>query len=255
MAGRNLGGQRDFVLFSAEMTAYFGPDTGDAPIPPQPMTLIVEPGPNRWTLKVEPKAVTCAPADRLILLLQRDAIERIGGELLFSGGGFHLSGELRAIALALLEPTAAVEARPMYRLAKCIEFVCETIRQLHSGELVPLAPEGQLSPADTRRVVAARQIIEERAAEKLTLDYIARSCGLNRSKLTRGFKALFDCTVAEAIAERRLETARRMLLSTDLPVSSIGYVSGYQNNASFTRAFGRRFGRTPSDLRLGDLAA
>jgi AraC family transcriptional activator of pyochelin receptor len=103
--------------------------------------------------------------------------------------------------------------------------------------------------------VAARQIIEDRAAEKLTLDYIARSCGLNRSKLTRGFKALFDCTVAEAIAERRLETARRMLLSTDLPVSSIGYVAGYQNNASFTRAFGRRFGRTPSDLRLGDLAA
>ena len=44
-----------------------------------------------------------------------------------------------------------------------------------------------------------------------------------------------------------------MLLTTDLPVSSIGYVSGYLNNASFTRAFGRRFGHTPTDVR--ELAA
>jgi AraC family transcriptional activator of pyochelin receptor len=254
MAG-DFVGERDFLVVSTEMTAFFGPGAADAPIPRQPVRLIVEPGPNRWTVKIEPRAIAGAPADRIVLLLQRDAIEQIGGEPLFSAGCFHLTAELRAISLALLEPTAAAEARSTYRLAKCIEFVCETIRQLRSGELVPLAPEGQLSPADTRRVVAARQIIEDRAGEKLTLDYIARSCGLNRSKLTRGFKELFDCTVAEAIAERRLETARRMLLSTDLPVSSIGYVTGYQNNASFSRAFGRRFGRTPSDFRLGDLAA
>ena len=103
--------------------------------------------------------------------------------------------------------------------------------------------------------MAARQMIDDRASEKLTLDLIARGCGLNRSKLTRGFRELFNCTVAEAIAERRLDLARRMLLTTDLPVSSIGYESGYLNNASFARAFGRRFGRSPSDFRLQGLAA
>jgi AraC family transcriptional activator of pyochelin receptor len=46
-----------------------------------------------------------------------------------------------------------------------------------------------------------------------------------------------------------------MLLTTDLPVSSVGYESGYMNNASFSRAFGRRFGRSPTDFRSAPLAA
>jgi AraC family transcriptional activator of pyochelin receptor len=104
-------------------------------------------------------------------------------------------------------------------------------------------------------MLEARRLIADRSGEKLTLDVIARSCGLNRSKLSKGFKTLFDCTVAQAIAEQRLESARRRLLTTDLPVSSIGYEAGYSNNASFARAFGRRFGRPPSGLRCGDIAA
>jgi AraC family transcriptional activator of pyochelin receptor len=248
-------GETDYILVSPEMTAYFGPETAGAPIPPRPVEMIVEPGPRAWTLRVNPTPSAATPVgrpDRFVFLIQRDAIERLGGSDLLASSGFHLTAELRAIALALREPTASFELRSTYRLAKCIEFVCEAIRQVRGGELAPLTSDGQLSPADTRRMLAARQLIEDRAGEKLTLDYIARSCGLNRSKLTRGFKELFDCTVAEAIAARRLETARRMLLTTDLPVSSIGYVTGYQNNASFTRAFGRRFGRTPSDLRTSD---
>lgn len=256
MAQSHGVGEGDYILVSPEMTAFFGPRTAGAPIPPRPVEMVVEPGPRTWSLHLNPSPEIDAPSgrlDRFVFLVQRDAIERLGGVELLAGGGFHLTAELRAIALCLREPSAAVEAVSTYRLAKCIEFVCETIRQFRTGELAPLSPEVQLSPADTRRVQAARRLIEDRAGEKLTLDYIARSCGLNRSKLTRGFKELFDCTVSEAIAERRLETARRMLLTTDLPVSSIGYVSGYLNNASFTRAFGRRFGRTPTDIR--ELAA
>ncbi|MEX6650950.1 helix-turn-helix domain-containing protein [Pseudomonas aeruginosa] len=40
-----------------------------------------------------------------------------------------------------------------------------------------------------------------------------------------------------------------------MPVSSIGYQCGYLNNASFTRAFSRQFGTTPSSLRAPRLAA
>jgi AraC family transcriptional activator of pyochelin receptor len=249
-------GEADYILVSPEMTAFFGPDSAGAPIPPRPVEMIVEPGPRAWTLHLNASptiGTSVGRMDRFVFLVQRDAIERLGGGALLTTGGFHLTAELRAIAHSLREPSAALEAVSTYRLAKCIEFVCETIRQFRTGELAPLSPEVQLSPADTRRVQAARRLIEDRAGEKLTLDYIARSCGLNRSKLTRGFKELFDCTVAEALAERRLETARRMLLTTDLPVSSIGYVTGYLNNASFTRAFGRRFGRTPTNIR--ELAA
>jgi AraC family transcriptional activator of pyochelin receptor len=65
---------------------------------------------------------------------------------------------------------------------------------------------------------------------------------------------MFDCSVTEAIAERRLNGAHRMLLVTDLPVSSIGYRCGYRNNASFARAFTRRFGMAPTQLRASAAA-
>src|SRR3546814_622169 len=65
---------------------------------------------------------------------------------------------------------------------------------------------------------------------------------------------MYKCAVAEAVSERRLSHARTLLSLSDLPVSSIGYRCGYQSNASFTRAFARRFGMTPTDMRRRDKA-
>ncbi len=56
-------------------------------------------------------------------------------------------------------------------------------------------------------------------------------------------------------ARDAVDQARQMLAASDLPVASIGYRCGYLNNASFTRAFSRRFGIAPTQLRLGQLAA
>ena len=121
--------------------------------------------------------------------------------------------------------------------------------------LIPFVAEAGLSNADSQRLVAARRVIEERWAEKLTLDMISRACGLNRAKLTRGFRDLFDCSVADALAQQRLGRASKMLLITDLPVSSIGYKCGYLNNASFARAFSRQFGVAPTRYRAARMAA
>jgi AraC family transcriptional activator of pyochelin receptor len=252
----------DYIVVSPEMTTVLGPDTRGAPIPPEPMVMVVALGGGLWTLSIDPdpdvgRALAAANERCLVFLVGSEAVIRLGGIGLIEAGSaaYHLTAQLRAIVLALCEPPAESEVRRTYQLAKSIELICETIRQFRGGELAPVAGGGQMSPADTRRMMAARRLIDERASEKLTLDFIARDCGLNRSKLTRGFRELFDCTVAEAIAERRLELARRMLLTTDLPVSSVGYESGYLNNASFARAFGRRFGRSPSNFRCAELAA
>ena len=193
---------------------------------------------------------------QLILVVTRKTLARLGGDtLLECPGAFHLSTTLRGLVMAVLEPQVPLQARVAYRFAKSIEIVCEALKQNRDGDLLPLASDGVLSAADTRRILAARRLIEERCSEKLTLDTIARSCGLNQSKLTRGFRDLFKCSVAEALSERRMELASSMLLTTDLPVASVGYEAGYENKASFARAFGRRYGRTPSDYRTNAMAA
>lgn len=197
-------------------------------------------------------------ATRILVLIAPAAVARIEGRTLPAADarqGWHLPTELRGICLALRDCGLSGEAGDIYRSIKSVELVFETWGRLDRGELTPLAGEGGLSQADSRRLVEAKTMIEEHWSEKLSLDGIARATGLNREKLTRGFREMFGVTVAEAIAERRLQQASRMLLTTDLPVSSVGYENGYLNNASFARAFGRRFGVTPSDYRAGRRAA
>lgn len=195
-------------------------------------------------------------SNRIVLIVDQAACERLLASSLYfmDGQTFLVPAAVRSIALALRDCNLHPAAAHPYRLAKSIELLCEILRASAQGELVP-AGGADFSFADRRRIAAARQLIDENWQEPLTLAHIARECGLNRSKLSRGFRALYRCSVIEALADRRLDEARRQLISTDLPVGLIGYHSGYQNNASFSRAFCRRFGVPPSDFRSKAMAA
>jgi AraC family transcriptional activator of pyochelin receptor len=197
------------------------------------------------------------PGTRIVLLVDAAVITRMERAMPITGAVemLHMPSELRTIALALRDCDVPREAGDLYRSAKAVELLCETLRLRAAALLQPLAAHGALSRAHSLRIMAARRLIDERWSEKLSLEKIATSCGLNRESLTRGFREMFKCSIAEALAERRLGEASRMLLTTDLPVSSIGYENGYGNNASFARAFGRRFGLSPSDYRAQRLAA
>ena len=245
------------IQVSPEMTALIGCDQAGELVPQHPFSLSfgLGAGDGHPTLRLNPPFG--GETLDVVLLVDRTALTRLGGQALIQSNHacFHLPCELRAIVRMLCDPRAGDEARTTYRLAKSIELVCETVRLFEDGALVATGCEGARSEADSRRLIAARRMIDERWSEKLTLDQIARACGLNRAKLTRGFREMFNCSIAEALAERRLLEARRLLLTTDLPVSSVGYESGYLNNASFSRAFGRHFGRSPSDYRAIGLAA
>jgi AraC family transcriptional regulator, transcriptional activator of the genes for pyochelin and ferripyochelin receptors len=253
------------ILVSPEMTTLIGHGTVDRrSLPQDPLILVFALGGvgQRATLRladIATEELGSAPEgpSSLTFAVEHAAVERLFG---WRAGAshdqrFHITSTMREIALTLRDCALAGEARTAYRLAKSIELLCVAAEALRDGTLVPVADDGALSLGDASRVVAARRMIDERWTEKLTLCEIARACGINRGKLTRGFRELYRCSITEAIAERRLVEASRRLLTTDLPVSTIGYQTGYLNNASFARAFGRRFGRSPSDYRADRMAA
>ena len=196
------------------------------------------------------------PSNRLILIVARAACERLleGPLEMADGARYLIPAELRSIAVAIRDCEMSAGAAVPYRLAKSIEMLCEILRAWTEGEVLHASPSA-LSFGDCRRITAARQLIDDNWDKPLSLSDIARHCGVNRSKLSRGFRALYGCSIAEAVAERRLGEARRQLIATDLPVGQIGYRTGYLNNASFSRAFCRRFGVPPSDFRLRGMAA
>ncbi len=252
------------VEVSHEMTMVLGsgPHAG-APLPPEPMTLCFLwgiPG-QRPCLRLVDGVLAgpapAAPGTRLTLVVQRSAYQRVGGRRLPESGGevFHLPTQLQAIAVALRDCPAHGEARRVYRLAKSLELLMEAIRLDNEGQWLAMGGQGKFSLADTQRALVARRLIDEHWSEPLTLQGIARACGLNRAKLTAAFREIFHCSIGEALATKRLDEARRMLLTTDLPVSSVGYRNGYRNNAAFSRAFSRRFGVPPTGFRGCRVAA
>lgn len=241
------------IQVSHEMVALVGScDAGGAQWPAASIMLSFQLGAQPM-LRVRARADDRG-GDAIIFLVAREACLRLFA-LDPEDGDYYLPTELRTIALAILDCAMPTPVCTTYRLGKSIELLCESFRLLTDDALVPARGDGALSLADARRLVEARRLIDERWSEKLTLDGIARACGLNRVKLNRGFREMFDCTVAVALAERRLEEAGRMLRTTDRPISLIGYDNGYLNNASFARAFARRFGVSPSDYRSAGLAS
>ncbi|WP_269514795.1 helix-turn-helix transcriptional regulator [Brevundimonas subvibrioides] len=238
----------DFPMPDAAVAAVFGFGTIDTPA-----TLTLAGIAHAQDLVGEDTGVT-----RILLLIAASGLARISALTLPGADDrltYHLPSDLRAIALALRDCERVSEAGDIYRTAKSIELLCETWSALDKGVMVPVAGDSDMSRADSLRLLTARRLIDEQWREKLSLHGIAAQCGLNREKLTRGFRQMFACSVAEALAERRLTQASLMLATTDLPVSSVGYENGYLNNASFARAFGRRFGQSPSDYRAARIAA
>ncbi|MHA6723895.1 helix-turn-helix transcriptional regulator [Sphingomonas sp. RS2018] len=238
------------IEVSPEMVAFVGMDAVspfDWPLNAYAMAYDLAAG----TVAIDPAPSSCdalADAD-VVLVVAASACRRIFDLSLDVAGTWHLPSAVRSIALAIRDCAMPAAACETLRLAKSIELFCATFAGLDEGALVPVGGTRALSASDASRIVAAQRMIDERWHEKLTLEAIARACGINRGKLTRGFRAMFDRSIADAIADRRLGGARVMLLSTNLPVASVGYACGYLNNASFTRAFSRRFGVAPTRLR------
>jgi len=243
------------IDLSAELVVLPGPADGqESTVPPGCAAFVITlEHPARLCVRAEFEQLAAVePHQRgIVLAVTCFALRRLFGwsPAGADGQSFYLNDQQAAIARSLLEERDFEAATATYRLAKSMELLCELLAALKAGLLAPLTCDALLSRHDLERVALARRMIDEHWSEKLTIDHLARCCGINRSKLTKGFRDVYRSSISEALAERRLAEAQRQLLGTDLPVGVIGYRSGYSNNASFTRAFGRRFGVSPSDYR------
>ncbi len=115
---------------------------------------------------------------------------------------------------------------------------------------------------DTGRIPANRQIMTAINAffaspdRGWTLDELARTAGMSRTRFAEAFKLVTGQTPGRIISRLRLTAAARRLTSADLSVEAAAFEAGYGSAAAFVRAFQREFGETPARwrrLRLGRL--
>ena len=102
---------------------------------------------------------------------------------------------------------------------------------------------------DKERIIAARDLVNERVDNPPNLSEIARTVGLNEYKLKRGFKETFRTTVFGYLSEQRLQLAYQHLLDTEKTAAEIAAELGYSTPQHFNNAFKKKFGRTPQSIR------
>ena len=105
------------------------------------------------------------------------------------------------------------------------------------------------SKADKEKLIAVRDLINERVQDPPNLSQIARMVGLNEYKLKRGFKEVFNNTVFGYLADQRLHLARRYLQDTRKTAAEISFELGFATPQHFSNAFRKKFGITPAAAR------
>lgn len=91
--------------------------------------------------------------------------------------------------------------------------------------------------------------LENHPAEEVTCAEIAKSFKVTPDHLNRLFRRETGETLKSCIIRQRLETARRLLILTDMPVSRIAEKAGYSNFSHFSSAYKKKYGVSPLETR------
>lgn len=101
-------------------------------------------------------------------------------------------------------------------------------------------------PAEGSKMISeALRWLDGHYAEKVTLDQLVAFMGYSRSRLEALFSAHTGLPPMEWLIRRRIEHAKKLLTTTDLPVHEIASRVGFTDAAFFSRSFLKRVGASP----------
>ena len=156
------------------------------------------------------------------------------------------------------------------QLERCVQEMvrCEMLGRGHEflllGELyrflgwIARSFEGQgrrSREAGTEYVERAADYIRSHFQEDLTVSKLALYVGLNRSYLTTVFQNTLHVSPQQFLMRFRMERASQLLLEGTLSVGEVARSCGYPDPLTFSKAFKRTLGVTPSQYQRGQAAS
>lgn len=102
---------------------------------------------------------------------------------------------------------------------------------------------------DDALIVEALAWIRAHASERLSVPVISEALGVGRQTLERRFRRWLGRTVVEEVRRARVELARRLLASSELPLQEVARRSGFATAALLNVAFHRELGLAPGAYR------
>jgi AraC family transcriptional regulator len=101
----------------------------------------------------------------------------------------------------------------------------------------------------SRALATLAEHIEASLEQTITIDELARLSGMSPFHFARCFKLSTGLAPHQYVLARRIDRAKRLLLTTSLAVQDIAWKIGFENINHFRRQFRVQFGVSPGELR------
>ncbi|MFG1872040.1 GlxA family transcriptional regulator [Micromonospora arborensis] len=172
------------------------------------------------------------------LTVDHDALYVHDGPVWTSGG------VTAGIDLALAVVAADHGARVAQEIARWL------VMFLHRpGQQTQFSGPVWLERATEKRVAAVQRAIEADPTATHRVDDLAAQFAMSPRHFQRLFARETGLTVGRYLTELRLETAKRLLVQSDLALDAVAARSGFGSAESLRRVFGERLGTTPGAFR------
>lgn len=145
-------------------------------------------------------------------------------------------------ALSVLHPMR--EGTDGYReqLLQSVMSVCTAI----ASSCTPTVTKEEPSKDGIR---ACLEFIHWNYTKKISLEQLAQHTGVHPNYLCAKFRAVKGQSVFSYICELRIDHAKRLLSTTQLPVSEVAQRSGFSDLSTFREKFKKICGMSPKDYR------
>lgn len=169
----------------------------------------------------------------------------------FTEGGLTPRAHTPAPAVAALVKLLGRELEPSRSRGR---MFAESVVRVLALELAASAwtrkpARSRRAPALSPAVRRARDLMETRFAENLSLTELAGESGLSVWQLTRAFRRAFGKTPYAYLLDRRVRFAvERLRFSTD-PIASVADEAGFADQQHMTAVFRKRLGAAPGAIR------
>ncbi|MBR9911387.1 MAG: helix-turn-helix domain-containing protein [Gammaproteobacteria bacterium] len=148
----------------------------------------------------------------------------------------HLSLALRFVELQCGAPLAAL----------CSKTMLVDYRDRTQPSYQNLLEEG---PSDDPVVAKTQYWLQNHVRDRVDMEQLADKMKVSQRTLIRRFKAELGVPPLTYLQNLRIETAKQLLESTNMPLVNIIEQVGYSDVSSFSRLFKQRIGVTPAGYR------
>lgn len=135
---------------------------------------------------------------------------------------------------------------PAQQREKMIQILNFCISALHEK---PFPHAWKLKEEEVQKIYQARQFITHHLHKDISIEIVARQFEMNERRFRTGFRRIYGVSFFEFLLHLRMERALQLIMYSNIKISKIASMVGYQSKFTFAAAFRKYYKCKPSEKR------